>query len=152
MAKTKELWGFREVARHLEVSWKTAQKWAREGRLPVLPESEWTTGPVTVYRRHFEKTPLGTRYTHTTEEERVVDKVFAADAIRAVDIEAIRDELVIEYLDQCDVWSVLKRVGTVERACKVLGHGVTPDRLGQWVARSPERVTQFAKLTEGEES
>jgi hypothetical protein len=88
-----EIWGFREVARHLGISWRLARKWGRDGVLPTLPKSKWGKGPVTVYRRHFKNTPFGPEYTHTTEERRVVDKVFDAAKIRAIDMTKLRKKL-----------------------------------------------------------
>lgn len=83
--RADELWGFREAARHLECSWRTVQKWAHEGVLPTLPPDEWCKGPVIVFRNHYKKTPVGPEFTHTTEEVRIVDLVFRAEDIKAID-------------------------------------------------------------------
>jgi hypothetical protein len=92
----ESVWGFREVARELGISWRLAAKWAREGRLPVLPQGQWVKGPVTVYRQAFQRTPLGLELAGTTPEARIVDKVFDATAIKAVDVDAIRAEIAAE--------------------------------------------------------
>ena len=63
-----------------------------------------------MYRKHFKRTPFGAEYTHTTEEmsvydhdaedgsykkgdPRLVDKVFDAAKIRALDMTKLRKKL-----------------------------------------------------------
>lgn len=86
-----ELWGFREAARYLGMSWKLVRKFAQVGLIPTLPKKEWTTGPVTVYRRHFRRTPFGPAYTHTTEEVRIVDLLFDPKQVKKLDPEKLRE-------------------------------------------------------------
>lgn len=87
------LWGFREVARFLGMSWKFVRKLAKLGIIPTLPEEEWVKGPVSVQRKHYKRTPLETKHTRTTREIRIVDLLFDPEQIKALDVEALQEKI-----------------------------------------------------------
>lgn len=99
-----EKWGFREAARHLGCSWRFAQKEADGGVLAacVLPESDFAHEQVLMYRKHYQRSPLGVvRYTHTTEDmsvnedgtPKLVLKCLDADKVRAITPEGFQQML-----------------------------------------------------------
>ena len=146
----KELWGYREAARHYSISHTLAKKWAAQGILPLLAE------PVmgTVLRKGTIKTPDKWGIMRKEEVERDVEclKVFDADALRAIPIEQIHERLALQWLDERED-AVLTHYENLRRVPKLLYHlnstrgGFTLAMLEAWVAADGKRAKRWAAVT-----
>jgi hypothetical protein len=101
MAKKRvEVWGLREAARHLNISWKLVAKWAKHGLLPMVAEP--VQGTITIHgkkaklvevngKRVPERDCLGFEIWEPSTVERTIWRMFKADDIRAITPERMEE-------------------------------------------------------------
>jgi len=84
MAKAKELWGYREAARHFAISHRLAKKWAEIGLLPLIDEPVQGTVRRKGTRRVLDK--WGIYRQEPAEEDVPCLKVFDAAVLKKLKI------------------------------------------------------------------